>query len=143
MNTTITPHLGNVESTQDDSSAPGGTNAGSDGGGMHDFTRKRELMQRNIDNILRGNVGTMSQKVVMDRNYYNMFYKYQDSNAKLLKIRQQTRTNQTSQNLHALTAVPVGQGSHTQDSKFMYQYRTLSKDSSKGSRAAQLQDQSL
>lgn len=35
----------------------------------------------------------MSQKVVMDRNYYNMFYKYQDSNAKLLKIRQQTRIN--------------------------------------------------
>ena len=62
MNTTITPGLtGLVESTQDDSSAPAGTNMGSEGGGaLNDFTRKRELMQRNIDNILRGNCGTMS-----------------------------------------------------------------------------------
>ena len=99
MNTTVTPGLtGLAESTQDDSSVPAGTNLGSENGvTAQDFTRKRELMQRNIDNILRGNMyGTMSQKVVMDRNYYNMFYKYQDSNAKLLKIRQQTRLNQES-----------------------------------------------
>ena len=36
---------------------------------------------------------TMSQKVVMDRSYYNQFYKFKDSNAKLLKIRKQSRLN--------------------------------------------------
>ena len=45
-------------------------------------------MQANSNLFANGQFGgTMSQKVVMDRRYYNMFYKFQDSNAKLLKIR--------------------------------------------------------
>jgi len=136
MNTTTPGLNGLIESTEADSSAPAGTNPGSDGLSQH-----REVLQQNIDSILRGNMyGTMSQKVVMDRNYYNLFYKYKDSNAKLLKIRQQTRFNNASAGpqglLKGVNVVPTG--SHTQNSKFLYQYRTLSKDSSKGSRAAHL-----
>ena len=50
---------------------------------------QRKLYSTAPYNDPRGN--TMSQKVVMDRQYYNQFYKFSDSNAKLLKIRKQSR----------------------------------------------------
>lgn len=37
-----------------------------------------------------------SQKLIMDRQYYNSFYKYKDSNAKLLNIRKARRSINTA-----------------------------------------------
>ena len=75
---------------------------------------------------------TMSQKVVMDRRYYNQFYKFSDSNAKLLRIRKQSRLTNSGGGiasnfenscsfLQATTTTPGGL------------IRTLANDSSNGS----------
>ena len=91
----------------------------------------------------------MSQKLVMDKAYYNQFYRFKDNNAKLLKIRQQKRQNSTAIGQDSIfnhqmpsgsnivgfptssTKAPLNQKSS--GSQFRQHYNTLSANSSAGS----------
>ena len=78
----------------------------------------------------------------MDRQYYNQFYKFQESNAKLLKIRKQSRLSnsgvafENSAFLQATAGVgnTFGLPASSQLS-LKQQFKTLSNDSSNGSQS--------
>ena len=77
----------------------------------------------------------------MDRQYYNQFYRFKESNAKLLKIRKQSRLSNSgvafdnNSFLQATSGVNAIGFPASSQHNLNQQFKTLSNDSSNGSQS--------